>query len=58
MSDFGGSLAEDGEIGTVIGVQTFLGDAESARAACTVFEGEAGAWVVAVPDEEAAATDL
>ena len=51
-------LARDGEIGTVIGVQTFLGDAESARAPCTVFEGEDGAWVVATPDEEAAATDL
>jgi hypothetical protein len=53
-SDFGGSLAGDGEIGTVIGVQTFLGDAESAGTACTVFEGED---VVAAPDEEAA-TDL
>ena len=50
-------LARDGEIGTVIGVQTFLGDAESAGVACTVFESEDGARVVAAPDEEEA-TDL
>jgi hypothetical protein len=57
-SVFGGSLAGDGETGTVIGVQTFLSDAESAEAACTVFEGENGARIVAAPDEEVAATDL
>jgi hypothetical protein len=44
-------LARDGEIGTVIGVQTFLGDAESAGAAGTVFKAEDGARVVGAPDE-------
>jgi hypothetical protein len=52
MSVFAGSSTGDAEIGTVIGVQ---GDAERAGAACTVFEGEDGAWVVAVLEAAVAA---
>jgi hypothetical protein len=53
---FGGSVAGDGEIGTVIGVHGLLGDAEAAGAR-TVFDDDAGTRGVAHPNEETAAAD-
>ena len=38
-------------MGTVIGVQTLLGDAESAGAAGTAFEADDRARLVAAPDD-------